>query len=261
MTTEAKTMRTIWTLTLNTFKEGIRAKVLYNLVFFALLIITFSYFLGQLSLGENQKIMMDFGLSSMSLFGVLVAIFVGIGIIYKEIERRTIYTILSKPIERWQFIVGKYCGLSLILFVQLICTWTFFSLLMWVYSHAYPFALLPAVFFIFIELLVITAVAIFFSSFSSPFLSALFTISIFIIGHSTDDLLLFANKTGSVVLINMAGLFNSVLDFSNFNLTTEVVHGMPVSWSWMFNVLAYGLSLVVLLLLMSSLIFRTRDFK
>jgi ABC-type transport system involved in multi-copper enzyme maturation permease subunit len=249
------------TIARNTFKEGIRARILYNLVFFAITMISFSYFLGQLSIGENYKVMVDFGLSAISLFGVLIAIFVGISLIYKEIDKRTIYTILSKPIRRWEFIVGKYFGLCGILLVQLVTTWVFFVILIYFYNRTFHSAWLLAMLFIYLELMVITAIATFFSSFSSPFLSALFTISFFVIGHTTDDLVGFANKTKNIGLINLAKAFNGFLNLKNFNITTEVVHGMPLTLNWVFYTICYAVAFVVLLLIISSLIFKQRDFK
>ena len=95
----------------NTFREAIRDKILYNLVFFSLLIMGVSTYLGDIALGKSVKVIQDVGLASMSVFGLLIAIFVGIGLVYKEIQRRTIYTLLAKPISRGQFLVGKYFGL------------------------------------------------------------------------------------------------------------------------------------------------------
>lgn len=249
------------TIARNTFKEGIRARVLYNLLFFAVLLVIFSYFLGQLSLGAEVKIMTDMGLSSVSVFGVLIAVFVGIGLIYKEIDKRTIYTILSKPIERWQFIVGKYLGLCSILLVQLTAMWIFLTLLLLYFSGQWHFELIPAVLFVYLELMVITAVAIFFSSFTSPFLSALFTISFYIIGHCTTELAQFAAKTKNPVLVSSSDLFNRLLNLDYFNITTEVTYGLPLQIGWITNTVGYATLTVVLLLLVGHLIFAKRDFK
>ncbi len=245
----------------NTFREGIRAKVLYNLVFFAVLLILFSYFLGQLSIGANVKVMMDVGLFSISFMGVLIAIFVGIGLVYKELEKRTIFTIVSKPIHRSQFIVGKYLGLCLTLFVQLLVMWLFFMLLLYVYSGKFHWQLTPAGLFIYLELMVITAFAILFSSFSTPFLSALFTLSFYLVGHTTTELFEVGKKTENVIVINLLDTLHRFLNLDHFNLMTEVVHGLPVTASRMANGIAYGLSAVILILILSCLIFQKRDFK
>ena len=108
-------MRVICSIAVNVFKESVRDKVLYNLVFFAVLLIAVSYLLGQLTAGQDIKIIKDLGLAAMSIFGLFIAVFIGIGLVWKEVEKRSIYTLLSKPIGRAEFVLGKYCGLVLTL--------------------------------------------------------------------------------------------------------------------------------------------------
>ena len=112
-------MRVIRTIAISVFKESVRDKVLYNLVFFAVLLIAVSYLLSQLTAGQDIKIIKDLGLSAMSLFGLFIAVFIGIGLVSKEVEKRSIYSLLAKPIRRQEFMVGKYLGLVLTLFVNL----------------------------------------------------------------------------------------------------------------------------------------------
>src|SRR5687768_7746767 len=184
----------------NAFREAVRDRVLYNLILFALLLIGSAIFLGELSAGQEAKIIVDLGLSAMLLFGVFIAIFVGVGLVYKEIERRTLYAILSKPIGRGQFLVGKYLGLSLTLLVNVIVMGGGVTLaLVYVQRGWNPLAgkIWPAILLIYFELLIITAVALVFSSFSSPALSALLTFFVFIIGHFSADLKVLANASGS----------------------------------------------------------------
>src|SRR5213596_1510604 len=113
-------MSRIIVIALNTFKENLRDKILYNLVFFGLLLIGSSILLSTLTMGEHAKIIQDIGLASINVFGVLIAIFVGIGLVSKEIDKRTIYSIIAKPISRSQFLLGKYCGLVLTLVVNVV---------------------------------------------------------------------------------------------------------------------------------------------
>ena len=162
----------------NAFREAVRDRVLYNLVLFVLLLIAGAIFLGELSAGEESKIIVDLGLSAMLLFGAFIAIFVGVGLVYKEIERRTLYAILSKPVGRGQFLLGKYLGLCLTLLINVLVMGVGVSLaLIYVRRGWDPLALKiwPAIFLIYFELMIITAVALLFSSFSSPALSALLT--------------------------------------------------------------------------------------
>src|SRR6185436_18426174 len=184
----------------NAFREAVRDRVLYNLVLFALLLIASAVFLGELSAGEEAKIIVDLGLSAMLLFGAFIAIFVGVGLVYKEIERRTLYAILSKPVGRGQFLVGKYLGLSLTLLVNVTVMGLGVTLaLLYVRRGWHPLAaqIWPAILLIYFELLIITAVALVFSSFSSPALSALLTFFVFIIGHFSTDLKALADTSGS----------------------------------------------------------------
>src|SRR5438045_1071746 len=112
-------MRVIRSIALNVFKESVRDKVLYNLVFFAVMLIAVSYLLGELTAGQDVKIIKDLGLAAMSVFGLFIAVFIGIGLVSKEVERRSIYSLLAKPISRQQFILGKYLGLVLTLLVNI----------------------------------------------------------------------------------------------------------------------------------------------
>src|SRR5712692_9823511 len=160
----------------NAFREAVRDRVLYNLVVFALLLIAAAIFLGEISAGQEAKIIVDLGLSAILLFGVFIAIFVGVGLVYKEIERRTLYSILSKPIGRGEFLLGKYLGLCLTLLVNVLIMGVAVSLaLIYVRRGWDPlvFKIWPAILLIYVELMIVTGVALLFSTFSSPALSAL----------------------------------------------------------------------------------------
>ena len=126
-------MRVIRHVAVNVFKESVRDKVLYNLVVFAVLLISMSYLIGQLTAGQDMKIIKDLGLASISIFGLLIAIFIGIGLVWKEVERRSIYALLSKPMRRSELVLGKYCGLVLTLLINIaVMTIAFYALLAYV---------------------------------------------------------------------------------------------------------------------------------
>src|SRR5437762_10350557 len=185
----------------NAFREAVRDRVLYNLVLFVLLLTGAAVFIGELSGGQERKIIVDLGLSAMMLFGVFIAIFVGVGLVYKEIERRTVYAIFAKPVGRGEFLVGKYLGLCLTLLVNVAIMGAGVSLaLIYVSRGLDPLALRiwPAVLLIYFELTILTSVALLFSSFSSPALSALFTFFVFIIGHSSETLKSLAVSMNSI---------------------------------------------------------------
>src|SRR5437763_582784 len=192
--------RAITAIARNAFREAVRDRVLYNLVLFALLLIVGSIFLGELSAGQEAKIIVDLGLGAMLLFGTFIAIFVSTGLVYKEIERRTLYAILSKPVGRGEFLLGKYLGLCLTLAVNVLVMCVGVSLALMYVKRGYdPLALRiwPAVALIYVELMIILAVALLFSSFSSPALSAFLTFAVFVIGHFSADLKTLAAATGT----------------------------------------------------------------
>src|SRR5256714_14419371 len=189
--TTGVTWRRVAAIARTAFREAVRDRVLYNLVVFVLLLIAAAILLGEISAGQEAKIIVDLGLSAILLFGVFIAIFVGVGLVYKEIERRTLYAILSKPIGRGEFLLGKYLGLCLTLLVNVAIMGVGLSLaLIYIRRGWDPLALRiwPAIMLIYFELMIITAVALLFSTFSSPALSALLTFFVFVIGNFSADL-------------------------------------------------------------------------
>jgi ABC-type transport system involved in multi-copper enzyme maturation permease subunit len=182
-------------ITLNTFREAVRDRVLYNLLFFVLLLVASAPLFSQISIGMERLIVVNVGLSAISLFGVIIAIFIGIGLVSKEIEKRTLYTILSRPVRRWEFVTGKYCGLVMTLVVNaaLMTVGLYLALLITARSlGSSDLRLMVAIYFAILEFLIMTAVTLLFSSFSSPILSAIFAFAIFVIGTFAEDLRNFA---------------------------------------------------------------------
>jgi ABC-type transport system involved in multi-copper enzyme maturation permease subunit len=249
----------------NTFRESIRDKVLYNLVLFVLLLTAGAVFLGELSASQESKIIIDLGLSAMLLFGAFIATFVGVGLVYKEIERRTIYAIFSKPVGRGEFLVGKYLGLCLTLLVNVVVMGAGISLaLLYVRGGWNPLALRiwPAVFLIYVELMILTAVALLFSSFSTPALSALLTFFVFIIGHFSADLKAFAATLGSAATrFLFAALYYLLPNLANYSFITPASHGDLPSWPNTLGALLYAVAYIAVLLAASTLIFNRRNFK
>ena len=249
----------------NAFREAVRDRVLYNLVLFVLLLIAGAIFLGELSAGQESKIIVDLGLGAMLLFGAFIAIFVGVGLVYKEIERRTLYVILSKPIGRGQFLVGKYLGLCLTLLINVLVMGVGVSLaLIYVRRGWDPLALKiwPAVFLIYFELMIITAVALVFSSFSTPALSALLAFFVFIIGHFSADLKGLATTSNSVAARTLFRVLYYLLpNLANYSLITPAAHGVGPSSTAFGLAAAYMVVYVAVLLAAATLIFSRRNFK
>lgn len=253
--------RRLAALAYNTFREAVRDKVFYNLAFFAALMILASFFLGQLSLGEDVKVIKDVGLAAIRLFGILIAVFVGIGQVHKEMERKTIYVLLAKPIRRWHFLVGKFFGLALTLLVEVVAlSIGLFGVLIYA-THSFSFPLLPALFLIYLELLILTAAALLFVSYSSPFLAMLFSLSFFAIGHSTEDLLRLALKAKQPLLILAAKAFHQILDLDLFNLQPHVVYGLPIEREQILYPMMYALFLIAFFVLAASLLFQRKELK
>ena len=268
-------MRAISCIALSVFRESIRDRVPYNLVLFAVLLMAASYFLGQLTAGQDVKIIKDLGLAATALFGLFIAIFIGIGLVSKEVERRSIYALLAKPISRQQLVLGKYAGLVLTLAVNVaVMTLALYAVLAymtwttpanihesWDAPGIDP-RLLKAVFLIFVELMLVTALALFFSTFSTPLLSAVLTLGLYIVGHFNADLRNFESVVESRSAAWLArALYHFLPDLSAFDVKTQVVHGLEVPAGYLALTTGYGALYIALLLAAAILIFSRRDFK
>jgi ABC-type transport system involved in multi-copper enzyme maturation permease subunit len=249
----------------NTFREAVRDRVLYNLVIFVLLLTAGAIFVGELSAGEEAKIIIDLGLSASLLFGAFISIFVGVGLVYKEIERRTVYAIFSKPVGRGEFLVGKYFGLCLTLLVNVLVMGAGVSLaLIYVRRGWDPLVLRiwPAILLIYVELMILTAVALLFSSFSSPALSALLTFFVFIIGHFSQDLKTLAASMGTAsAQWFFSAIYYLLPNFANYSYITEAGHGITPDARAAASALLYAIFYIVALLAAATLIFNRRNFK
>lgn len=268
-------MRSLAWIAVNGFRESVRDKVLYNLVAFAILLIGTSYLLGQLTAGQDLKIIKDVGLSAMSIFGLFIAVFIGIGLVFKEVERRSIYSLLAKPIRRHEVVIGKYAGLVLTLGVNIaIMTVALYAVLAFVAWGQNEFArqareapaldpaLLKAVALILVQLMVVTAVALFFSTFSTPILSAALTFGVYVAGYFSADLRNFNQVVDSRLAQAVArGLYYVLPNLAPFDVASQVVHGLPVTTGYMAVTIAYGFVYIAILLVAGATIFSRRDFK
>ena len=257
--------RRVFAIARNAFREAVRDRVLYNLVVFVLLLIAGAIFLGEISAGQEAKIIVDLGLSAILLFGVFIAIFVGVGLVYKEIERRTLYAILSKPIGRGEFLLGKYLGLCLTLLVNVAIMGVGLSLALLSVQRGWDplvVRIWPAILLIYGELLILTGVAMLFSAFSSPALSALLAFFVFVIGHFSADLKTLANSMGSAPSRWVfAGLYYLLPNFANYNSITAAAHGQVTDGRAIVAAAAYGAVYVGVLLAATALIFSRRNLK
>jgi ABC-type transport system involved in multi-copper enzyme maturation permease subunit len=260
-----KALSRVATIAFHTFKEAVRDKVLYNLIVFALLMIGCAILFGTISVGIQQIIVIDLGLSSISVFGLIMAIFIGIGLVSKEIERRTIYHILSKPVRRVEFIVGKYLGLILTLVINTTVMTVGFYLALFYQKRsldAGDLRTLAAIYFILLQLAIVVGLAVFFSCISTPILSAVFTFCVYVIGHFLSEMRLLGPLTESGVIKMATGaLYYLLPNLSDFDFITRAAHGEKVSGVLLLSNSLYALLYVTVLISASILIFEEREFR
>jgi ABC-type transport system involved in multi-copper enzyme maturation permease subunit len=248
----------------NTFREAVRDRVLYNLIVFALLMSGAAVLVGQISIDIERLVVINLGLTAVSLFGMVIAILVGIGLVSKEIEKRTLYTVLSRPVQRWEFIIGKFFGLAGTLGVN-----TFFmaigvfGALLYVSHHFHRADLwvLVALYFVILQFLIITALALLFSSFSTPLLSAVFAFALFVIGSFAEDLRGFAGMTHGITRWLATGAAYLVPNLSALNIISSVAHEQPISGHLILYNTAYALVYAAMVLSGAVLIFERRNLK
>jgi ABC-type transport system involved in multi-copper enzyme maturation permease subunit len=252
-------------IAIHTFKELVREKVLYNFVAFALLLIGAAILFGTISVGVEQMILITLGLTSISVFGLLIAIFIGIDLVSKEIDRRTIYNILSKPVSRPEFILGKYLGLLLTLGLNTaIMTAGFYAALFYQKRTLGlgDLRFVGAVYFILLQLAIVVGIALVFSCISTPVLSAVYTFCLYVIGNLSADLRAFGQESHNALLGTVSDILYYLLpNFGNFNVISQVAHEQKIpAYLWLGNSL-YALLYIAVLLGMAVLIFEEREFQ
>jgi ABC-type transport system involved in multi-copper enzyme maturation permease subunit len=248
----------------NTFREAVRDRVLYNLIVFALLMIGASLLLGQITIGVQRQLLINLGLTAISIFGVLIAIFIGIGLVSKEIDKRTLYTVLTRPVQRWEFIVGKFFGLVGTLVVNAgLMTFGFFAALLYLMRgfEQGDLYILAAIYFILLQFMMVTAIALVLSSFSTPIESALLTFAIFVVGSFSEDLRGFAEAAkGGAHYVGLAVSY-FIPNFSALNQIASVAHGNPVPGNIVLLNTGYALLYAGAAVCAASLIFQNRNMK
>jgi ABC-type transport system involved in multi-copper enzyme maturation permease subunit len=251
------------TIARNTFRESVRDRILYNLVLFVLLITAAAVFLGELTAGNEARVIVNLGLTVVLFFGAFIAIFVGVGLVSKEIEKRTVFAIFSKPISRGEFLIGKYLGLCLTLLVNVAIMSLGVSLaLLYVGGTDLIVGSLATITLIYFELMILTAVAILFSSFSSPTLSALLTFLIFVIGHFSSALNQIAESLGSAgAKLFFNALYYFLPNLSFFSFITNAANGQRPGVSYILSAALYAIIYATVMLACAIFIFSRRNFK
>ncbi|MFN7555197.1 ABC transporter permease [Microcystis sp.] len=252
----------IWAIAANSFREVIRDRILYFIGFFALLMAFAWRLLPEIAVGTHQKIFLDLGLAAIGLLGVMVAVFVGTGLINKEIDKKTILVLIPKPLSRAEFILGKHLGLSGVLAVMLGVMLVIYLLMllgMKVSFQALP--LIVSVFYLGLELILIAAVAIAFGVFTSSILATLMTFGVYLMGHISKDLIQLGiiSKNPNILAITK-NIYLILPDLERLNFRNEAVYGLLPSADVLIANALYSLVYTGLLLGISILIFSRRQF-
>lgn len=257
----------IWAIALNTFREAARIRVLYGILVLVIGSNLLAIFLGQLSIGDADRVARDVGLAGISLFGSLTAIFLGVFLLYTEVQRRTIHAIVSKPISRWEFVVGKYTGMVVVLSVLVGVFALAMIAMLAVQGAGISAGVAKAIVLSWLEVVTVAAIAIFFSSFSTPFLSGIFALAMWVIGRLTPDLEAATRAAAPWIRITTRVALEIVPDVHLFAVsgrtldgTAVSVHGEFVPWSYVGLAAAHGVGWAVALLALAALLFHRRDF-
>ncbi len=249
-------------IALNTFKEAVRNKVFYLLVVLGIATALSSQIISMLTIGEKVRVLKDVGLAAIDFFCVLIAVFTGINLVYKEIDKKTIYNIISKPISRSIFILGKFLGLALTLLVALVSMVVIFYVYLWLAAGIFDAALLLYFLLLYLELLVITGISLVFSAFSTPILSSIFTISLYLIGHVTWTFNEFKDKLVKPLEKGIAYFFYYLLpNLEKFNIKDAVVMKTGLDSYLIIHALVYGILYTTALLILAILIFNRKEFQ
>jgi ABC-type transport system involved in multi-copper enzyme maturation permease subunit len=258
-------MRRAGVVALNTFREAVRDRVLYNLVFFALLMITASVAVGQISIGIEQTVIVSLGLSAISVIGLLISIFLGVALVSKEMDKRTLYALLAKPVRRAEFLLGKFGGLVLTLAVNTAAMALGLLLAMLYVKHSLErsdAAVLVAVYFILLKLALIVALALLFSCFTTPLLAILFTVGLYIAGLYVQELRNLPIEVMSPAMSAFTKWLSYLLpNFENFNVMAMAAHGRMVPGTLILLNTLYTVVYCAIVLTAAAAVFSRRNLK
>jgi ABC-type transport system involved in multi-copper enzyme maturation permease subunit len=258
-------MRNVWAVAANTFREAVRDRVLYSLLFFALLMIGAAVLVGQISMGIEQSVIVSLGLTAISVIGIFIAIFIGVGLVSKEMEKRTLYALLAKPVQRWEFLLGKYGGLVMTLALNTAAMALGLYFALWMVKHPLEksdWYVLVAVYLILLKLALIVALAMLFSCFTTPFLAILFTVAIYIAGVFAGDLRTMQAIDLTPSTMKLLRAVSYVLpNFENFNVMGAVAHGGNIPASLVWQDTSYAILYAAIVLSGAAMVFSRRNLK
>jgi ABC-type transport system involved in multi-copper enzyme maturation permease subunit len=258
-------MKRAGVVALNTFREAVRDRVLYSLLFFALLMMAAAILVGQISIGIEQIVIVNLGLSAMSVVGLVIAVFIGVGLVYKEMDKRTLYALLATPVRRWEFLLGKFGGLVLTLAVITAAMAAGLFLALW-YVGQFPagsgFAVLVAVYFILLKLALVVALAMLFSCFARPLLSILMTAGLYVAGLFAPQMRTYHTLTAAPGIEAILKAISYLLpNFSNYDVMAAAAHGGGIPAGLMGLNTVYTGAYCLLLVLTAAVVFSRRDLR
>ena len=258
-------MKRVGVVALNTFREAVRDRVLYNLVFFALVMIAASILVGQVSIGIEEMVIVSLGLSAISVIGLLIAVFIGVALVSKEMDKRTLYALLAKPVRRWEFLLGKFGGLVLTLTVNTIAMAAGLFLALRLVKHStdpLEGSVLVAVYFILLKLALVVALALLFSCFTTPLLSILYTAGLYIAGLFVTEMRNYQSETMSRALQSLLRWLSYLLpNFENFDVMAAAAHGRAIPGMLIAQNTAYAALYCAIVLAAAAAIFTRRNLK
>jgi Cu-processing system permease protein len=254
-----------YTVATNTFREAVRDRVLYNLVFFALLMMGAAILVGQVSIGIEQSVIVSLGLTAISVIGLFIAIFIGVSLVSKEMDKRTLYALLAKPVERWEFLLGKFVGLVMTLTINTAVMALGLYVALWMVRHPLQRSdlyILVAVYLILLKLAILVALALFFSCFTTPFLAILFSAGIYVAGIFAQNLRTMQAVDIAPATMRLLKAVSYVLpNFENFNVMGVVSHGGVVPGALVAHATLYAIVYCAIVLAAAAMVFSRRNLK
>jgi len=255
-------IKRVWAIARNIYLEGLRQKIFTIAVIFAMLLIVLSMFLGPFSLGETSKIIRDFGLGVSSLLGIFIIVTIGSAILYRDLERRTIYTIITRPIQPREIILGKFLGLCLLVFSITAAMAVIQQLVILMFEGRLDLHILLAPFFGCFEIMIMTGIMLLLASYSSSTFSSIMTVIIYVVGHASLDLKVFTETVKMPMLKFLSSAAYYLLpNLENFNLRLDVVYRQPLPADQIGYSVCYGLAYAIAVLYIAVIIFERREFK
>ncbi len=252
----------ILVIAINTYRESVRSKLIYSVFFFAAVLVCVSALFGSVTIGDQVKVIKDFGLFAICFFSVAYAVISGATLLQKELTRKTIYNILSKPVRRSEFVLGKYLGMLLTVALLIALMTLALAVFTFFFESRIDWLLAQAAFFIFLQLAIVCAVTLFFSSIVvTPLLSGAFTFAIFLVGRSTEYILRFIDiQPLPLVRHVLRGVYTVLPHLNALDVSDRIVYAIPAAPDAMFWSFAYAAAYAGALLVPAILIFARREF-